>query len=477
MNGPDGQPYVNTAPVSRVRYSHGGHLLAVVTGRLAQVYHMVDLDFDADQAGTPRRIMVITDHTAAITELVFSADDTGIFTSGLDGAVYQYSVGVSTRQGEYIYKGLPISRLVACCHSNDVIAYVEPAIDVVAVNRSKTFRRTSVASVESDGGKAKRKRTYAALSGHPLAPSSLSKPSKPGKSPAQASAESRVGLVANTMRGNSETDEGNEFKDENEKRAVSASTGASRGGRDAYTGHTVSATGVGNFLSVWRNGRIDEHVQSVLLDFKLTALEVGRIIMSENNSKHDLVIMGCSDGKIILSVLPFPLVSISVDSGLGTRLRTPAAAPEQLTVRPTDGVTVRPTDGVALGRRTPASRPTTGGGGGGAGGVISLVSDGTNLSAGVEEATRASAEENEILIFNISSNGAGGGESSSVKVHHEGMLNLAQCKQFSCHSGAVTTICISKSGLWITTGIRKLIIVLLLSHFDILTLTWDCCRW
>jgi WD40 repeat protein len=49
---PNGAPFVNQQPVSRVKYSHTGHLLAVVTGRLAQVYHLLDLKMSPDDFST-----------------------------------------------------------------------------------------------------------------------------------------------------------------------------------------------------------------------------------------------------------------------------------------------------------------------------------------------------------------------------------------------------------------------------------------
>lgn len=38
--GPTGAPYMVTQPVSIIRYSHGGHLMLVVTGKLVQIFHL-----------------------------------------------------------------------------------------------------------------------------------------------------------------------------------------------------------------------------------------------------------------------------------------------------------------------------------------------------------------------------------------------------------------------------------------------------
>jgi hypothetical protein len=48
---PSGEPYVNSSPVSLVRYSHGGQFIAVVTGRLVQIFHLFNLDFSTDKTG------------------------------------------------------------------------------------------------------------------------------------------------------------------------------------------------------------------------------------------------------------------------------------------------------------------------------------------------------------------------------------------------------------------------------------------
>ena len=45
FTGPGDVPFVNTMPVSVIRYSHGGHMLAAVTGRMAQIFHLYTLEF------------------------------------------------------------------------------------------------------------------------------------------------------------------------------------------------------------------------------------------------------------------------------------------------------------------------------------------------------------------------------------------------------------------------------------------------
>jgi hypothetical protein len=109
-----GTPFVNTLPVSIVRYSHGGHLLAIVTGRIAQIFHMFNFDYSIiDYSASPSRELVISDVNASITDLNFSRDDSMIFTTCSDGAVYSWKMSEKgLRDGEYIYKGVPATKII-----------------------------------------------------------------------------------------------------------------------------------------------------------------------------------------------------------------------------------------------------------------------------------------------------------------------------------------------------------------------------
>lgn len=51
FQGTSGVPVVVTQPVSFVRYSNGGHLLAVVTGKIAQIFHAYSPEFDMSSPG------------------------------------------------------------------------------------------------------------------------------------------------------------------------------------------------------------------------------------------------------------------------------------------------------------------------------------------------------------------------------------------------------------------------------------------
>ena len=101
-----GQAVSNTAAPSVVKYSHGGQYLAAITGKIAQLFHMYNLDYNnSDLIGTPQRIMTVMDHTSVITDIAFSYDDTMFITTDISGCVYSWVVGNSTtRTGDYVMK-------------------------------------------------------------------------------------------------------------------------------------------------------------------------------------------------------------------------------------------------------------------------------------------------------------------------------------------------------------------------------------
>ena len=106
---------------------------------------MFDLNYDDEKAGVPRRAMTVVDHTIAITDIAFSNDDTRLYTCALDGCIYEWRIGHPSRIGEYVYRGLPFTRVLVAPISGIVIASVEPMVDVTATNRIKMSKKNSTA--------------------------------------------------------------------------------------------------------------------------------------------------------------------------------------------------------------------------------------------------------------------------------------------------------------------------------------------
>ena len=123
---PSGVPFVNQSPVSLVRYSHAGQYIAVVTGKLAQIYHLYKYNVSAADVSTaPAVAMTMMDHTGTISDLVFSHDDTRLITTSSDGSVYEWEMGSTTgriAQHEYYIKGTPCTKVAM--NANDYIIAV-----------------------------------------------------------------------------------------------------------------------------------------------------------------------------------------------------------------------------------------------------------------------------------------------------------------------------------------------------------------
>ena len=117
--GPNGVPFIINQPVSMVKYSNNGHLLAVVTGKLAQIFSLFLTDYNSPALyGQPTRIMMLTDHIAPITDIAFSRDDSVLFTTSSDGSIYSWIVGAYSRHQEYVHRGVSARRVAVTKNHN-----------------------------------------------------------------------------------------------------------------------------------------------------------------------------------------------------------------------------------------------------------------------------------------------------------------------------------------------------------------------
>ncbi|CAF4729438.1 unnamed protein product, partial [Rotaria magnacalcarata] len=62
--------------------SNGGHLFAAVHGNVIQIYSTVTFDNVTNLKG----------HNGKVRQLIWSPDDTRLFSCGMDGAVYEWEV-------------------------------------------------------------------------------------------------------------------------------------------------------------------------------------------------------------------------------------------------------------------------------------------------------------------------------------------------------------------------------------------------
>lgn len=251
---PNGTPLVNTQPVSIVRYSHSGHLLAVVTGKFARIFDMLKLKISPTElTGAPSVSMFLMDNTANITDLTFSKDDSRIFTTAADGFVYSWAVGDSVRSGEFNYRGVAATKIAT---NDDGL--------IVAIFESEPGVSLAVT----------RKTTRVAIHG-PMS--------------------GKKGLVNSRSRTSSSA------------ALVTSDTGAA----DSHTAALsteISATTPNRFLITWQNNVSLATGDTVYLDSPVTAIALGTI---DAPLKKPTCVLGLADGRVLISILPFPLRIIS----------------------------------------------------------------------------------------------------------------------------------------------------------------------
>lgn len=110
----NGQPFNNTSPVSIVKYSASGHLLAVATGRTVQVYNLsMNQNTPTDPSGSCKCLMVISDHKATVSDIVFTYDDSCLYTCSLDGYIFCYSLSEMKRVGDH-FMHKRMSTMIMC---------------------------------------------------------------------------------------------------------------------------------------------------------------------------------------------------------------------------------------------------------------------------------------------------------------------------------------------------------------------------
>ena len=267
----NGTPFVNNLPVTLAKYSNGGNLIAIVTGKFAQIYNMVQLDYDVlDSTGTPRRVMVLGDHTSNITDLCFSFDDRVIFTTSNDGYVFSWKLYESARSGEYFVKGIPAQSVCISpiqdlkCH---IVAYYE-SVDV---------------NIHRKQQPGKRGRLHSILPG-----SSQKEPTSSISSidPDVASAVARALESQKQSHGNEEIKSVDNDQSNSNDLSIKCK----------------------HFLVVWQ-GNLSLNGKVVCLEAPISSISLG---LSESGpDRAEICMIGYTDGRILISVLPFPLKVVS----------------------------------------------------------------------------------------------------------------------------------------------------------------------
>ena len=269
---PNGQPFVNTQHVSLVRYSHSGNLLAVVTGKYVRIFDMLRLQVSStDLTGSPTTVMFLMDNTAPILDIAFSADDKRVFTAAADGFVYSWLVGESTRSGEFNCKGVPATKIAVDEDGLIVVVFESEADAPGQANRRGSMR----VSIGPSSGKK-----------------SLVNARTKQSSIRKSANFSKYAAAALFAVGDLHTDAA----------AATDSTSVVTAGAGATGGAAQ------RFLMTWEGNVTVNGGESIFLESPVSAIALGTI---DAPLKKRVCVLGLVDGRVLVSVLPFPLQAIA----------------------------------------------------------------------------------------------------------------------------------------------------------------------
>ena len=263
---PNGQPFVNTQPVSIVRYSNSGHLLAVVTGKYVRIFNMLKMQFaSADLAGSPTSVIFLMDNTAPITDMAFATDDSRIFTTASDGSVYSWLMGESNRSGEFSSKGVSAIK-IAVDDDGLIVAVFESMPQQTQVHNRRGAARMSF-------GPSSGKKSLVTGRAKPTARKGALE-----KSPSRRGSISAAAVSA----------------------AAFASGTESVG--NAVTPEVVDAPQ--RFLMIWETDVSINKGSMIFLESQVSAIALGTV---DAPLKKRICVLGFEDGRVLVSLLPFPL--------------------------------------------------------------------------------------------------------------------------------------------------------------------------
>ena len=109
---------MNPDSVSLVKYTPGGNLFAVVTGKFVQIFQT----YGYVVGGQPRRLTVLVGHACPITDLHWSADGRGLHTVDSGGAIYEWRSTKSDRIRETMLGKNNIGAVTSSRHGGCLVA-------------------------------------------------------------------------------------------------------------------------------------------------------------------------------------------------------------------------------------------------------------------------------------------------------------------------------------------------------------------
>lgn len=101
--------------VSHCKYSHGGSLLAAVSGKTIFVYAA---------STTAKTVAKFVGHGDAIMSICWNTDDSSLFSVGLNGHVYEWALTSATRIREFVAYGDAFTDIAVSPMGNVVAAGV-----------------------------------------------------------------------------------------------------------------------------------------------------------------------------------------------------------------------------------------------------------------------------------------------------------------------------------------------------------------
>jgi WD40 repeat protein len=444
FTGPGDIPLVNTLPVSLVKYSHGGHLLAAITGRMAQLFHMYTLDFSSSEpAGLPSRVMAITDHKASINDLVFSSDDSQIFTCSVDGSIYSWKTFGSERTGEFVDKGTPALKLAVSWSNPRSECHIVASFASEFVRQNTSLGRKLFMSqgngANSKGDKDRRRTGMNRL--------------------ASNSGNSAFGLVNATSNSNNVPSPSPLMRAPSE---LSLNTyGLINNGELNEDKPSVKRY----FLCVWKD-HLTTNPDVIYSECPVTALCFGRLDGHWADRK-DLLVMGLQDGRVIISFLPIPYKVVNVNALNSNNnllgLSTPMSAFIAGSGGTTPGVAGRTMSGTGFSKFFVQGEEDEFAGTGG-------PTSGYNNNLSSNNLLAATPSLNPVTPMTVTTPTpqqpatAGLGINTEINVfqHH---LDINQCIKMQLHSSEVADVSVSSSGFWIfSTGYDSVVFMIATSQ-------------
>ena len=352
------------------------------------------------------------DHGATITDLRFSENDERLYTSSVDGSVYEWNVSESTctRIGDYIWKGAcatKVASTMALTHNKTGPKVVKTSHILAVFEMDNSITRKEMKSKlgrNSSFGKSRGSMSAASFRRRTTTIEEDS-PRVGGKSAASFSGMAKAaglgikGFKSMGMMKSSLAKTSSQVP----VRRPGTNTPLFGGGPRQSTGDgaSVSASPVlsransakktaefnGCYIAQWEN-HVSANVTLIEVDAKITSIAVGRIGSPDS---LNIAVIGCADGRVIIGNFPLATLSMVIGTATGNINSN------------------------------------------------SLFSSGGDNDTGMLVPAASPLPNNGSVVTNT--------DGSKSKV----VLNMSACKTFLNHHSKVTSVNVSPSGLWIFT--------------------------